>query len=142
LLAEEGKTMFVELLKDLADPKLSERLKEHAAELTAAAKEHRAAKSALDDTHLSLANQRNDLERREAAVQAKEAALKKRESEVEIAEQKLKDDLTALDAQQRDLAARRAEADARIRTATLSEEKLSRVRTEAAALAAQLGGLR
>jgi hypothetical protein len=134
--------MLAELIKDLSDPKLGERLKQHAAELTAAAKEHRDAKSALDLTGVSLANQRNDLERLATALQAKEVALKKRESEVEIAEQKLKGDLTALDAQQRDLAARRAEADARIRQATLSEERLSKVRTEAAALAAQLGGLR
>jgi chromosome segregation ATPase len=134
--------MLAQLLTDLADPALVDRLKDHAAALTKATKEHHDAKSALDLTGVSLANQRNDLERLATALQAKEAHLKKRESEVEIAEQKLKDDLTALDAQQRALAERQAQADARIRQAVLSEERLSKVRTEAAALAAQLGGLR
>jgi chromosome segregation ATPase len=133
---------FTKLLEDLADEGLPDRLRDHAASLMAAAKEHRTARDELTKTHLDIANLRDAIEKREAAVAAREAALKKREAEIAVAEQQANDGLAALASQRSELAARRAEADARIRQAVLSEERLSKVRTEAAALAAQLGGLR
>jgi hypothetical protein len=134
--------MIAELIKDLADPQLSDRLREHAAALTKAAQEHHAAKSALDLTGVSLANQRNDLERLATALQAKEVALKKRESEVEIAEQRAHEDRAALAAQQAALTEKGLAIETRIKQAAASESRLAHVKAEAAELMQKLGGLR
>jgi uncharacterized protein involved in exopolysaccharide biosynthesis len=133
--------MFVEMLREMADPALGEKLQKHVADLTAATKAHADAKAALDDTHQLLANRRADVERREEAVLAKEAALRKRDGDLEVAERQVRATQAVLEKQRQEIAEKAAAVEDRVKQAGDSEARFARLKSEAQALAAHLGGL-
>jgi hypothetical protein len=131
--------MIAQFLEQLSDPNLSQRLAEHAAALTAAAKEHRDSEAALVDTKNALSSLRNEIELREAGVIAREVALQRREVDLANAERQARETQAGLDKQRQELAEKAVDIESRVRQGAAADEKLVRLKGEVQALMNQLG---